>query len=260
MEQALVTVAAGLATTGKLPFVATYGVFLSMRTLEQLRTQICLPGLGVKFAAGLGGLSGGVLGPTHQATEDLSVVRGIPNLTVLVPSDAVAMRAAVRAAVDWPGSLYLRVGGACPAVHREGYTFTVGKAEKVLRLGDDTTIIANGIMVAKALAAAEVLQGEGIRVRVLEMPTLKPLDETAVLAAARATGGVVTAEENNVLGGLGGAVAEVLGEGCPVPLRRVGIRDCYGDTGPYPALQERYGLTSEAIIDAVREVAGRKRK
>ncbi|MHB1133986.1 MAG: transketolase family protein [Chloroflexota bacterium] len=259
MEQALVTAAAGLATTGKIPVVATYSVFLSMRTLEQLRTQICLPRLNVKFAAGLGGLSGGILGPTHQATEDMSVVRGIPNLAVLVPSDAVGMRQAVAAMLAWDGPVYLRVGNLCQVVHADGYQFAIGKANELLRLGDDATIIANGTMVAKALAAAETLRGEGVRVRVLEMPTLKPLDEAAVLDAARATGAVVTAEENNVLGGLGGAVAEVLGEGCPVPLRRVGIADRYGDTGPYAALQERYGLTAEAIAAAAKEVIARKR-
>jgi transketolase len=260
MEQAMVTAAAGLATTGKIPVVATYSVFLGMRTLEQLRTQICLPKLNVKFAAGLGGLSGGTLGPTHQATEDMSIVRGIPNLTVVVPSDAVGMRRALAAAVDWPGPVYLRVGGACPVVHGADYQFVIGRANELLDLGADATVIANGIMVAKALAAAEELRGQGIGVRVVEMPTLKPLDVEAVLRAAQETGAVVTAEENNVLGGLGGAVAEVLGEGCPVPLRRVGIRDCYGDTGPYPALQEWYGLTVGAIVEAAREVVGRKRR
>lgn len=260
MEQAMVTAAAGLATAGKVPVVATYSVFLSMRTLEQVRTMICLPNLHVVFAAGLGGLAGGTLGPTHQATEDMSVVRGIPNLTVLVPTDAIGMRRALAAAVEWQGPVYLRVGGACPVVHGADYRFQIGRANVLLSLGADASVIANGIMVAKALAAAEELWGQGIRARVIEMPTLKPLDEEAIAKAARETGAVVTAEENNVLGGLGGAVAEVLGERCPVPLRRVGIRDRYGETGPYPALQEVCDLTTAAVVEAVRSVVARKRE
>lgn len=259
MEQAMVTAAAGLATCGKIPVVATYSVFLSLRTLEQLRTMICVPKLNVKFAAGLGGLSGGTLGPTHQATEDMSVVRGIPNLTVIVPTDAVGMRRALRAAVEWQGPVYLRVGGACPVVHGADYHFRIGQANQLLNLGADATIIANGIMVAKALTAADELKRQGVRVRVVEMPTLKPLDEEAVVQAARETGAIVTAEESNVLGGLGGAVAEVLGERWPAPLRRVGIADRYGDTGLYPALQELLGLTPSAIVEAVRVVVARKK-
>ena len=259
MEQAMVTAAAGLATCGKIPVVATYSVFLSLRTLEQLRTMICVPKLNVKFAAGLGGLSGGTLGPTHQATEDMSVVRGIPNLTVIVPTDAVGMRRALRASVEWQGPVYLRVGGACPVVHGADYHFRIGQANQLLNLGADATIIANGIMVAKALTAADELKRQGVRVRVVEMPTLKPLDEEAVVQAARETGAIVTAEESNVLGGLGGAVAEVLGERWPVPLRRVGIADRYGDTGLYSSLQELLGLTPSAIVEAVRVVVARKK-
>jgi len=260
MEQAMVTAAAGLATTGKIPFVATYSVFMSMRTLEQLRTQICLPRLNVKIAAGLGGLSGAYNGPTHQAVEDMSIVRAIPNLTVIAPTDYVGMRQALRAAIAYEGPVYLRVGGACPVVHGDSYRFQIGKAQEVANYGSDATIIANGVMVAQALIAAEELAKQGMHVRVLEMATLKPIDEEAIAQAAQQTGAVVTAEENNIVGGLGGAVAEVLGERCPVPLRRVGIRDRYGETGTYPQLLELLGLNAASIVEATRAALARKAK
>ena len=257
-EQNMVMAAAGLSTTGKTPFAISYGVFLSMRTLEQVRTFVSYPHLNVKFVAGLGGYSAGINGPTHAATEDVSVMRAIPGMTVIVPADAIAIEKAIKAAVDYPGPVYIRLGMTVPNVHGPDYPFEIGKAVPLRKGGKDATIVACGIMVGKALEAADQLAKEGLAVQLLEIHTLKPIDRAEIVRVARETGAIVTAEENNVQGGLGGAVAEVLAEEIPTPMVRVGIQDRYADTGSHDQLLERFGLTTESIVVAVRRVVARK--
>lgn len=258
-EQNMVMAAAGLAASGKIPFALSYGVFLSMRTLEQLRTFVAYPHLNVKVVAGLGGYSASVNGPTHAATEDISVMRAIPGMTVIVPADAVAIEKAVYAAVDHPGPVYIRIGMAVPDVHGPDYRLEIGKGVPLRREGKDATIVACGLMVGKALEAADRLAGEGLGVQVLEIHTLKPIDREEIVRVARDTGALVTVEENNILGGLGGAVAEVLAEEIPTPMERVGVQDCYADTGSHEELLERFGLTTQHIVEAVRRAVARKR-
>lgn len=254
----MVMAAAGLATTGKIPYVATYAVFLTMRTLEQMRTFVAMGNLPVKFISGLGGLSSSLMGPTHAGSEDLAFVRAVPNMTVLVPADTVAVEWAVQQAADIPGPVYVRIGALSPTVYAPGQTFAVGKANRLGEDGRDATIIACGVMVGAALDAQESLRSQGIAVRVLDMHSLKPVDVEAIVAAARETGAIVTAEEHTIIGGLGGAVAEVLAEHYPVPMERVGIKDCYGDTGSHAELLAKYGLTAVEIEAAVKKVIGRK--
>jgi transketolase len=257
-EQNMVMAAAGLAAAGKTPFAISYGVFLSMRTLEQIRTFVAYPHLNVKFVAGLGGYSAGINGPTHAATEDVSVMRSIPGITVIVPADAVGIEKAIYAAADYPGPVYIRVGMAVPGVHGADYSFEIGKAVPLRMEGRDLTLIACGIMVGKALEAADRLAEEGVNARVLEMHTIKPVDRDAIVRAARETGAIVTVEENNVYGGLGSAVAEVLVQEALAPLEMVGIRDCYADTGSHDELLQRFGLTTEAVVGAARRAVSRK--
>lgn len=257
-EQNAVMAAAGLASAGKIPFVASYAVFLSMRTLEQLRTFVAYPHLNVKVLAGLGGYSAGINGVTHAATEDLSVMRAIPGMTVIVPADAVGIEKAVYAAAEHQGPVYIRLGMAVPAVHGSDYRFEIGKAVPLRTEGRDATIMVNGIMVARALEAADRLAAEGLRAQVVEMPTVKPIDREAIVRSARETGAIVTVEENNILGGLGSAVAEVLVEEAPVPMERVGIQDRYADTGSQDELLEHFGLTVPHIMESVRRVVARK--
>ena len=260
-EQNAVMMAAGLATTGKTPFVATYAVFLSMRTLEQIRTFVCYPKLNVKFIAGLGGLAGNVHGPTHLGVEDVSIVRAIANLTIVVPADAVAAERLLLGAADYPGPVYVRLGAGCPTIYDEGATFEIGRAVPLKADGQDVTIVAMGVMVGKALEAAKLLESEGIGARVLDVHTLKPLDREAVLAWASETGAVVTAEENGLSGGLGSAVAEALGESCPMPLERVGIADSFGDTAlSYGELLAKFGLTADSVAAAARRAIARKKR
>ncbi|HEX9017249.1 MAG TPA: transketolase C-terminal domain-containing protein [Chloroflexota bacterium] len=259
-EQDMVMSAVGLATCGKIPFVASYAVFMSMRTLEQLRSFAAYPRLNVKVLAGLGAYAAGVLGVTHAATEDLSVMRAIPKMTVICPSDGSSVRKAVFAAAEHQGPVYIRLGLAVPRVHDADYQFEIGKAVRMRTGGTDAAIAANGIMLSRALDAAELLASEGIHVQVSEFHTVKPIDAEEVLRLARETGAIVTAEENNVVGGLGGAIAEVLSEEMPTPLERVGIRDTFADTGSQEELLADFGLTANAIADAVRRVIARKRQ
>ncbi len=258
-EQNMVMAAAGLATARKTPFAISYAVFLSMRTLEQIRTFIAYPHLNVKLIAGLGGYSAAINGPTHAATEDVSVMRAIPGMTVIVPSDAVSIEKAICAAVDYAGPVYIRLGMDVPTIHGADYQLEIGKAVTLRSAGTDATIIACGLMVGRALEAAGHLAETGLNARVLEMHTIKPIDREAIVRAARETGAIVTVEENNVLGGLGGAVAEVLAEEIPTPLERVGVQDCYADTGSHDQLLDRFGLTPQRIVEAVRRATARKR-
>ena len=258
-EQNMVMTAAGFATSGKLPFCNAFGNFLALRCAEQIRTFVAHTKLNVKLIGGLAGLSGGKEGPTHEAHEDIAHMRAVPDLVVLSPTDVVSAEKAVIAAAEWQGPVFIRIGRMPAAVfYDEGYVFRIGKADFV-RDGKHATIISTGVMLALALAAAESLERSGVSVRVLDMQTIKPLDEEAVLAAAKETGAIVTAEEHTVIGGLGGAVAEFLAENHPVPVVRVGIPDVYAETGTPEELMVAYGLTADNVVRSVRRALELKR-
>lgn len=258
-EQNMMMAAAGLASTGKIPFVASYAVFLSMRTLEQIRTFIAYPGLKVRVVAGLGGLSGAFDGVTHQGTEDLSIMRAIPNMTVINPADAVSVERAVRALVDWPGPAYLRLARVkTPVLFGEDYQFQIGKANLLRPGGAEVALIATGLPVRLALEAADLLKRDGISASVLECHTLKPIDREALLALASQCEAAVTIEENNIVGGLGSAVAETLSETHPIPIVRVGIRDCYSESASQDQLCEQAGLTVENVVRAAQRAIALK--
>lgn len=258
-EQNMIGTAAGLAAAGKIPFASSFAIFACGRAFEQVRNSVAYPRLNVKIAASHAGLTVGEDGASHQASEDIALMRAVPNMTVIVPADAVETEAAVMAAAEIDGPVYLRLGRpAVPVIYeRENYQFQVGRAI-TLREGKDATVIACGIMVSVALEAAAQLAEEGLSVRVVNMHTIKPLDREAVRRAAEETGAVVTAEEHSIIGGLGSAVAEVLVETCPVPMERVGVRDVFGESGTPAELMEKYGLTARHVAEAVRKVVQRK--
>jgi len=258
-EQNMMGTAAGLAAAGKVAFASTFAVFGTGRVYDQIRNSIAYPQLNVKIGATHAGLTVGEDGASHQMLEDIALMRSLPNMTVIVPADGVETRAAVLAAAEMDGPVYIRMGRSeVPVLHDEAsFNFVLGKAV-TLREGKDAAIVACGIMVSAALEAAEQLAGQGIDVLVLDMHTIKPLDVEALVAAARATGAVVTAEEHSINGGLGSAVAEALGENYPVPLQRVGVRDTFGESGKPQALLEKYGLTAADLVRAVQEVLQRK--
>ena len=259
-EQNMVSIAAGMAAAGLLPFAATLGVFASLRAAEQVRTSCAYAGLNVRIVGSYSGLSAEGNGPTHFAVEDIAVMRAIPHMCVLVPCDCASARAAVFAAIAHEGPLYLRISRSkVDNVYTSLPGIEIGKAN-VLRQGEDLTIIACGIMVRKALDAAEMLESEGLSARVLDMHTIKPIDREAIVDAAHRTGCLVTAEEHVLNGGLGSAVAEVLSDTVPVPLERVGIDDTFTESGAYEELLEKYGLTAAAIVEAARRAVQRKRE
>ena len=253
-EANMVGVAAGMAASGYIPFVHTFAMFCAGRTYDQIRNSIAYPGLNVKLVGTHAGLTVGEDGATHQCIEDLALMRVIPGMTVICPADGNETRAAVKAIAEYEGPVYLRLGrlSVDTVTDRPDYQFEIGKAV-TLKEGRDATIIATGCMVQESVKAAEALEREGIHARVLDMHTVKPLDEKAVLAAARETGVIVTAEEHNILGGLGGAVAEVVSANCPVPVLRVGVKDAFGHSGNALELLKKYGLTSEAIAENVKK-------
>ncbi len=259
-EGNMMSVAAGLAAAGKIPFVSSFAMFAAGRAFEQIRNSIGYPHLNVKIGATHAGITVGEDGATHQCNEDIALMRAIPGMTVINPADAVEARAAVEAALHFDGPVYMRFGRyAVPVFNdKETYKFELGRGV-LLREGSDVTIIATGIMVEMAMTAAEALQKEGISARVINIHTIKPLDRELVLQAARETGAIVTAEEHNVIGGLGSAVAETVGEGCPVPVVRVGIEDTFGRSGTVPALLEMYGLTPENIAAKARAALALKK-
>lgn len=261
-EQNMVAAAAGMATTGLIPFVTTYAVFVSLRALDQVRNSICYPRLNVKIAASHSGITPAPDGPTHQGQEDLSIMRTMPNMTVISAADSPTTKMAVHAAARWEGPVYLGfTRDPVPLLFTDDYPFRIGRAVRV-REGADATIVANRDLVAQALLAAESLAREGLEVRVLDCHTVKPLDVEAILLAAGDTGAIVTAENNVYYGGLGSAVAEVLVEADfprQVPMRRVGVRDVFCESGPYLALIDKYGLSARHIAEAVRGVVRRKR-
>lgn len=248
-EGNMMTVAAGIATTGKPVFASTFAMFAAGRAFEQVRNSIAYPHLNVKIGATHAGITVGEDGATHQCLEDLGVMRTIPGMVVLNPADDVEARAAVEWALNYVGPVYIRFGRlAVPVVFDEAdYKFEFGK-NLTVREGTDVTIMATGTMLYMAIEAAEKLAEEGISARVTNVHTIKPIDKEDIIEAAKATGCIVTAEEHNIMGGLGAAVAEVVCENCPVPVLRVGVEDKFGKSGKVPALLEAYGLTTENIV------------
>lgn len=257
-EQDMVGTAAGLALGGMIPYVSTYGVFLSGRAFDQMRTTVCYNNLKVRFGGAHAGISVGPDGATHQALEDIALARVLPNMTVIAPCDSEETRKAVIAAADLDGPVYFRFGReAVPVITDETTPFQIGKA-RLVREGPDCAVFACGAMVYEALEAAEELEQEGISLRVVDLHTIKPIDEEAILSAARACGGIVTAEEHQISAGLYSAVAEVVVKGCPVPMEAVAVQNSFGQSGPPEALMEKYHLNAAGIIEAVRKVLARK--
>ncbi len=253
-EQDMIGTAAGLALAGKIPFACSFSQFVTGKTLEQLRMAVCYQRLNVKIAGSHGGLSVGADGATAEALEELPHMRSLPFMTVIVPCDALEAKKATIACADYPGPVFLRLGRApVPTITKESDPYTIGEAV-IMRRGDDATIVACGVMVSHALQAAEVLAKEDIQVRVINLHTIKPVDAATLIAAAKETGAVVTAEEHTVVGGLGSTVAEVLVQHHPVPMRFVGIQDRFGTSGDPAELMKHFHLMPEDIAKAVREV------
>jgi transketolase len=258
-EADMMGTAAGLAASGKIAFASTFAIFATGRAWEQIRNSICYTNLNVKIAASHAGIAVGPDGSSHQAIEDIAIMRVIPNMKVVAPADAVETEKAVEALVETPGPAYLRLGrSGVPVLYEETYEFRLGKAS-VLREGSDVTLIAVGTMVRLALAAAENLAKDGINARVINMSTIKPIDIDAIASAIEETGAIVTAEEHSVIGGLGSAVAETVCEMAPAPVVRVGIRDKFGQSGKADELMETYGLTAGRIAEAAREALSGKK-
>lgn len=253
-EANMMGIAAGLSLTGKIPVASTFAMFASGRAFEQVRNSIGYPHLNVKIGATHAGITVGEDGASHQCNEDIALMRTIPGMTILNPSDAVEARACVKAALDYEGPVYMRFGrAAVPVINdRPDYQFEMGKGV-VLREGSDVTIVATGIMVASALEAAEKMAAEGISAEVINIHTIKPLDREVIVKSAQKTGKVVTAEEHSIIGGLGGAVCEALCEEYPVPVCRIGINDVFGESGSAGALLVKYGLDGDGVYNKVRE-------
>ncbi len=259
-EQNMAGVAAGLATLGFIPWLSSFAVFLAERDLDQVRMTIAQPNLAVKLAAGYSGMLTGYTGKTHQSVEDIAIMRAMPHMTVIAPADSMECRQATRIANDLPGPVYFRLTrDPSPVIFDESYRFVAGRGV-VLRDGTDIALIATGVQTVRALQAADLLMSEGITAFVLHLPTIKPLDADAILHAAKRCGAVVTAEDHSILGGLGSAVAEVLSERWPTHLKRVGIRDTFGESGPNDDLLSKYGLTPSDIAGAARSLLQRLRQ
>lgn len=259
-EQNMINVAGGLSLTGMIPFVTTYGVFVSGRAWEQIRTSICYGKLNVKFGGAHGGISVGPDGATHQALEEITIMRVLPNMTVIVPSDYYETKKAVLASAKIDGPVYIRFGREkVPVVTTKDTPFEVGKAI-MMKEGNAVSIIACGVMVAEALDAAEELGKQGVDAEVINLHTIKPIDREAILASAKKTGCVVTAEEHQLAGGMGSAVIEVLAQELPVPVEMVGIKDTFGESGQPRELMEKYGITSKEIIAQALKVISRKKQ
>lgn len=253
-EANMMTVAAGLSTCGKIPFVSSFAMFAAGRAFEQVRNSICYPRLNVKICATHAGLTVGEDGASHQSIEDLALMRAIPNMTVISPSDAVETEAVIKAIAEFEGPCYVRLGrmGVNVINNNPNYKFEIGKGVQ-LKEGKDVTIVATGMMVDVALEAEEILKSEGINAKVINIHTLKPLDNELLVKAAKETNCIVTAEEHNIIGGLGSAVAEALSEVYPVPVIKVGVNDTFGESGKPEQLLKAYGLTSEKIVEAAKK-------
>ena len=253
-EADMICAAAGLSTTGLVPFASSFAMFAAGRAFEQVRNSIGYPHLNVKIGATHGGISVGEDGASHQCCEDFALMRSIPGMTVICPADDVEAQQAVEAAYEMEGPVYLRFGRlAVPVFHSEDYKFVIGKGE-VVKEGKDVAIIANGLMVYEAIQAGEKLAKAGIDAMVINMPTIKPLDEELVIAAARKCGKVITCEEHSVIGGLGEAVASCLAEKCPTLVRRIGVNDEFGHSGPATDLLKQFGLSAENIVATAKEL------
>ena len=252
-ESNMMGIAAGLAATGKIPFASTFAMFAAGRAFEQVRNSICYPQLNVKIGATHAGISVGEDGATHQCNEDIALMRTLPGMVVLSPADDIEAKAAVRAAVEHNGPVYLRFGRlAVPVINdNPDYKFELGKGV-VLREGKDLTIVATGLCVSESLAAAQMLAADGIQAKVINIHTIKPLDEDLIVAAAKETGKVVTVEEHSVIGGLGSAVCDALAAKAPTPVLKIGVNDVFGESGPAPALIHKYGLDAEGIYKKIR--------
>lgn len=258
-EQNMVLVSAGLWTAGRIPVVTTFAAFACLRVCEQVRTSIAYPGANVKILASHAGISPGEDGVTHQCIEDLGIMRTIPNMVVVAPADAPSAVALLRQAVEHTGPVYLRYARPkTPVLYADGAPLKLGKAE-ILRVGTDIAFIACGPLVATALRAAEVLEQDGLSCCVVDVHTIKPLDAETICKVASLAGAVVTAEDHNIIGGLGSAVAETLAEHCPVPMGRVGVRDTFAESGRYELLLDKYGMSVERLCDTARAVFRRKR-
>ena len=256
-EADMMSVAAGLAATGLTPFASSFAMFASGRAYEQIRNSIGYPALNVKIGASHGGLSVGEDGASHQCCEDFALMRSIPGMVVICPADGVEAEAATKAAYEHKGPVYLRMGRlAVPVFHEEGFEFQIGKGE-VMREGNDVAIIANGLMVYEAVKAGETLEKLGFHARIINMATIKPLDEELILTAAKECGKVITCEEHSVIGGLGEAVCSLLSEKLPTPVRRIGVDDVFGESGPAAEILKLYGLCEEHIVEVARDFCGK---
>lgn len=257
-EQNMMGTAAGLAASGKIVFASTFAVFATGRCWDQIRQSISYPKFNVKIVASHAGITVGGDGASHQIAEDIALMRTLPNMTVIVPADANETYKAVRAVVDWPGPCYVRLGRVdFPVITSEEDPFDIGKAS-IMREGSDVSLVGTGQMVSICLDAAEILEKEGVSAEVINMSTIKPLDETILAKSANSTGAIVTAEEHNFLTGLGSAVACYLVENEQVPMRRVGIPDVFGESGESDELMEKYGLTKERVVTAAKDVIRRR--
>ena len=256
-EANMICMATGMSTAGLVPFASSFAMFAAGRAFEQVRNSIGYPHLNVKIGATHGGISVGEDGASHQCCEDFALMRSIPGMTVICPADDIEAKAAVRAAYEMNGPVYLRFGRlAVPVFHAEDFKFEIGKGE-VLRDGTDVAIIANGLLTYEAIEAGEKLAEAGINAMVINMATIKPLDEELVVAAAKKCGKVITCEEHSIIGGLGEAVASCLSEKCPTLVRRIGVNDEFGHSGPAKDLLKQFGLCSDHIVEVAKEVCGK---
>jgi len=258
-EQNMMGVAAGMATTQKIiPFAVTFAVFATKRACDQVSISIAYPKLNVKIVGSYGGIPTGKAGATHQAFEDIAIMRAIPNMTIIVPVDAIEMKQAVKACVEYNGPVYLRcIRCDTPIVFDENYKFEWNKGV-TLRKGKDITIVSTGMMTPEALVAANILENEGVSVRLIHLHTIKPIDKEVLIKAAQETNCIITVENHSIIGGLGGAVAEVLSENCPALMKRIGINDTFGESGFLDDLLIKYGLTSENIVNEVKKIIKKK--
>ena len=253
----MVGIAAGLATTGKIPFVSSFAMFAAGRAFEQIRNSVGYPHLNVKIGATHGGLSVGEDGASHQCCEDFALMRSIPGMVVICPADGVEAEAATKAAYEYQGPVYLRMGRlAVPMFHEDGFAFKIGKGE-ILREGTDIAIIANGLMTYEAIKAGEALEAMGIHARIVNMSTIKPLDEELVLKCAKECGKIITCEEHSIIGGLGEAVCSYLAETYPIPVKRIGVNDRFGCSGTAAEVLKAYGLSAEHIVEVTKAFLNR---